>query len=110
MGLLLVEGRRREGGGQTAGRTRCVCVCVCVYVCVCVLRGSRGREGGLLVSPCYCSRCSGLRFSEGYDVLQAAEGSLLCPQAPVTPRLYSLLLCYVSCMCAEIGQILVLVS
>ena len=85
------------------GRTDTVCVCVCV----CVLRGSRGsrgREGGLLVSPCYCSRCSGLRFSEGSAVLQAAEGSLLCPQASVTPRLYSLLLCYVSCTCAEIGK------
>jgi hypothetical protein len=68
------------------------------------------REGcsSFLGSPCYCSRCSGLRFSEGYDVLQAAEGSLLCPQAPVTPRpastrCYSLL-CYVSCMCTEIGK------
>jgi hypothetical protein len=60
--------------------------------------------GGLLVSPCYCSRCSGLRFSEGYDVLQAAEGSVLCPQAAVAPCLYSLLLCYVSCMCAEIDD------
>jgi hypothetical protein len=36
MGLLLVEGRRREGGGRTAGRTRCVCACV--------ERNSRGRE------------------------------------------------------------------
>ena len=32
MGLLLVDSRRRkEGGGRTAGRTRCVCVCV--WVC-----------------------------------------------------------------------------
>ena len=86
---------------------------MCVCVCVCAERQQReggrdgwregGREGGLLGSPCYCSRCSGLWFSEGYDVLQADEGSLLCPQALVTPRLYSLLLCYVSFMCAEIG-------
>jgi hypothetical protein len=34
----------------------------------------RLSEGG---GPCYCSRCSGLKFSEGYDVLQTAEGSLL---------------------------------
>ncbi len=27
-----------------------------------------------------------MRFSQGSDVLQAAEGSLLCPQAPVTLR------------------------
>ncbi len=38
MGLLLVEGRRREGeDGQPGGHG----------VCVCVLRGSRGREGGI---------------------------------------------------------------
>ena len=94
----------KEEDGQPGGHGVCVCVCVDRK------QMESGSEGGLLVSPCYCSRCSGLRFSEGYDVLQAAEGSLLCPQAPVTPRLYSLLLCYVSCMCAEIGQILVLVS
>ena len=41
-------------------------------------------------------------------MLQAPEGSLLCRQAPVTPRLYSLLLCYVSYMCAEIGKKMVL--
>ncbi len=79
---------------------------MCVCVCVCVERQERegGREGGLLVSPCYCSWRSGLRFSEGYAVLQAAEGSLLCPQAPVTPRLYSLLLYYLSCTCVDIGK------
>ena len=69
-------------------------------------RGGQGfpAEGGLLVPPSYCSRFAGLRFSEGYDVLQAVERSLLCPQVPVTPRLHSLLPCYVSCKCAEIGQ------
>jgi hypothetical protein len=73
------------------------------------LEGRGGQEflaegGLLLVSPSYCSRFSGLRFSEGYNVLEAVERSLLCPQNPVTPRLHSLLPCYVSCMCAEIGQ------
>ena len=51
-----------------------------------------------------CSRFSGLRFSEGYDVLQTAQRSLLCPQAPGTPRLYSLLPYYLTCMCTEIGE------
>ena len=40
-------------------------------------REGGGREGGLLVSPSYCSRCSGLGFSEGSDVLQADEHSFL---------------------------------
>ncbi len=74
MGLLLVEGRRREGGGRTAGRTRCVCVCVGVRVYVCVERQLRegGREGGLLASLLLCYM------------------RLVC----------ALLLCYASCMCA----------
>jgi hypothetical protein len=63
MGLLLMEGRRREEkeDGQPGGHG----------VFVCIERQSRegAREGGLLVSPCYCSRCSGLTFSEGYDFL-----------------------------------------
>jgi hypothetical protein len=35
---------------------------------------------------------------------QPQEEELHGSQAPVTPRLYSLLLCYVSCMCAEIDN------
>jgi hypothetical protein len=74
-------------------------------------------RGRLLVSACHCSSCSGLRFSGGYDVLQAAEGlgprvfalssknsshSPPCPlKAPVTPRLYSLLSCSLSRALAE---------
>ena len=66
MGLLLAEGMGREEGedGQPGGHG----------VCVCVLRDSRGREGRLLVSPSYCSRCSDLSFSEDHDVLP--KGSL----------------------------------
>jgi hypothetical protein len=48
----------------------------------------------LLVSPSYCSRCSGLQLSEShcecYTVLQAVENFLAVPAISSHSRLYSL--------------------
>jgi hypothetical protein len=81
-------------------------------VCVCVLRGSRGkegeREGGLFVSPCYCSTCSGLMLSQVtvramtcFWLVKALCSALKLQSLPASTRC-----CYTTCLCvcAEIGK------